>query len=358
MAYLPRANEATPVRIPNTQGVAYIASALPNEYDAGQLNSEFQKVQRAIAGAATRTITGPTTQLPSDRVILVNTAGGTIVVTLLPPTGWSPFPVTIKNVGGSLTTIVGLIDGVNNVTLTQNAMITLVSDGVSIWASAKTVTAVPPTVLLMHFDGANGSTSFPDAEGNTVTRSGNVVIDTSMSVFGGSSAHFTAAGDFLTITSAASLGLMADFTIEGWVNTTVTTQLAALIEKSNVSFNTGSWLLAVNSVVGDGQLNFYYAPFSGATPVLQATTVSIRDGLWHHVAVCCSGLGMLMFIDGVLVAQAGNAGIPQQNTSSIFMGKSIFAGRDFVGWLDEWRMVKGQAMYTKNFTVPSAPFSP
>ncbi len=54
-------------------------------------------------------------------------------------------------------------------------------------------------VLLMHMDGANGSTTFTDVIGHTVTPNGKVSITTTTSKFGGSSASFDGTSAYLSI---------------------------------------------------------------------------------------------------------------------------------------------------------------
>ena len=57
--------------------------------------------------------------------------------------------------------------------------------------------------LLMHMNGVNGSTSFPDASAynQPSTVSGNAQVSTTQSRFGGSSAYFDGVGDYITINS-------------------------------------------------------------------------------------------------------------------------------------------------------------
>jgi hypothetical protein len=75
--------------------------------------------------------------------------------------------------------------------------------------------------LLLHMDGSNGSTTFPDSSSNglTVTRYGNAQISTAQSKFGGASAYFDGAGDYLELPNPnTAIGAVAgDFTIECWV---------------------------------------------------------------------------------------------------------------------------------------------
>jgi hypothetical protein len=59
-------------------------------------------------------------------------------------------------------------------------------------------------LLLLHFNGANGSATFTNSSSNarTVTPSGNAQISTAQSVFGGSSLLLDGSGDYLTIADA------------------------------------------------------------------------------------------------------------------------------------------------------------
>jgi len=76
--------------------------------------------------------------------------------------------------------------------------------------------------LLLHGDGANGSTTIVDSSTSpkTVTAVGNAQISTAQSKFGGASLAFDGAGDYLTIPDDSSFDFgFNDFTIEGWIYT-------------------------------------------------------------------------------------------------------------------------------------------
>src|SRR5690606_25450842 len=62
-------------------------------------------------------------------------------------------------------------------------------------------------VLLLHMDGADGSTMFIDSSANglTVTANGNAQIDTAQSKFGGAAALFDGNGDYLALPSTGAL---------------------------------------------------------------------------------------------------------------------------------------------------------
>lgn len=76
--------------------------------------------------------------------------------------------------------------------------------------------------LLLHCDGANGSTTFTDNSPSpkTVTAYGDAKVSTARSKFGGASALFDGSGDYLIVGSAADFKHLhdgsTDFTLEGW----------------------------------------------------------------------------------------------------------------------------------------------
>src|SRR3972149_9214360 len=71
------------------------------------------------------------------------------------------------------------------------------------------IISIPPytidsyTKLLLHMDGANGSTTFTDEMGQAVTANGNAQISTAQSKFGGASGLFDGTGDYLSVPASA-----------------------------------------------------------------------------------------------------------------------------------------------------------
>jgi hypothetical protein len=75
-------------------------------------------------------------------------------------------------------------------------------------------------VLLVGFDGSDGSTTFTDESGaaHALTAVGNVQVDTAQSKFGGASGLFDGAGDAITAADSAAWHFgTGDFTVEAWV---------------------------------------------------------------------------------------------------------------------------------------------
>lgn len=99
------------------------------------LVSELGNIERAIAPNVCRTVTANTTQQPSDRYILVDATAGPISVTLIKPTLWPPFALTVMGVSARTTsvTLIGTVNGMVNPTLRGQISVTIISDGVALW---------------------------------------------------------------------------------------------------------------------------------------------------------------------------------------------------------------------------------
>src|SRR3990167_9675179 len=75
------------------------------------------------------------------------------------------------------------------------------------------------TKLLLHCDGVDAATSFPDvsASAHTVTANGNAQVDTAQSKFGGASLIVDGTGDYLSVPDHADWDFgTGDFTVDFW----------------------------------------------------------------------------------------------------------------------------------------------
>jgi hypothetical protein len=220
------------------------------------------------------------------------------------------------------------------------------------------------TVSLITCDVGSGSTAFTDEKGKAITVVASVVGSVLTAKQGYGSSALFASGAVLREDNAAAKDVEFEFndgpmTIEGWFKTTQNAQqFTTIAERSNASFNGGSWSLFINSnpAGNDGKVSFWLSDFSTVAPLLLSAS-NKNDGAWHHVAVVRFGNTFLMFIDGLVEnTQTGFTGAFGTGNNLYRLGNSIFATRDFVGNLQAWRVLRGVAAYTVNFTVPGAPF--
>lgn len=212
--------------------------------------------------------------------------------------------------------------------------------------------------LLLHFDGANGSTSIVDSSPlrHTVTAVGNAQISTAQGVFGLPSLAFDGAGDYCTLPDVAALEFGAgDFTVEFVIRTTQTLTYACPIARDNGNFNAGAWALLLNGN-GTGSLQLWNASYSTSVPHLStSTSPALNDGAWHHVALVRNGSAWALYVDGASRATSTWAGTMADVALPTTLGRDPGRARDFAGHLAQVRITKDLARYTANFTPPTAP---
>lgn len=140
-----------------------------------------------------------------------------------------------------------------------------------------------------------------------------------------------------------------DFTIEAQVYSTSIVGFKQILGQWGA---TNSWQLALNS----GKLG-WVTP-NGSWSPLAAQALSLNA--WHHVAVSRQVGTTRMFVDGVLTGQAADT-LNYTFNAAGGLGIGKVSGQDgygFVGGaIDEVRIVKGEALYTANFTPPMVGFS-
>jgi hypothetical protein len=106
-----------------------------------------------------------------------------------------------------------------------------------------------------------------------------------------------------------------------------------------------------------GDVALYMADYVGASNLLLLTTgVSIRDDVWHHIAIVRNGSAWTCYVDGTSRATGTFSGGISNISSGPRIGADEFYGRYFQGYIDEVRVTKGIARYTSNFTPSTTQF--
>ena len=206
------------------------------------------------------------------------------------------------------------------------------------------------TKALLHFDGADTSTTFTDESGRTWTAQENAQIDTAQSKFGGASGLFDGTGDYLSADNSADFDFgTGDWTIDCWVRRNGTKAYPGIF---STNVNAGISLHLGNS---DNKVRVV----SGAVQII-LTNGTIADTTQIHLALVRYGNVMTVYIGGT--ADAVTFDCTGKNYDSSGVGAVI--GRvnpqtdDYywIGWIDELRVSKGTARWTANFTPPTAPY--
>ena len=210
--------------------------------------------------------------------------------------------------------------------------------------------------LLLHMNGTDGSTTFADSSNvsNIISRSGTVNVSTDESKFGGSSAYFSGGRlDFSDI-SVANLSNESAYTIEGWFYQTVSSSKTVNFynKDTQAGVSIASWQLGLKT---DKTIEF--AIRSGAT-LLSTNSTSLNT--WNHFAVTRSSGTIRLFLNGNLESST-TSGInitDRNNCFNIGQVPGFDSGHDFYGYLEEFRITKGVARYTADFTPQTREFYP
>lgn len=206
------------------------------------------------------------------------------------------------------------------------------------------------TLALLHFDGANNSTVFTDSGPFNQTVSvvtGTPKISTAMSKFGGSSLYLDGSSS-IKIPDNANLNLGTGvFTIEFWFYLlSLPSDSAWFLHKTGTP-QQGIIILHPSSKLTSGFLN-----------ASLISTTTITAGAWHHVAVVRETENGVIkqYINGV--NEGGNLSMSGSvdNAGDLTIGSWFSGSNRITGYIDEFRIRK-EAIYTGNFTPPTAPFT-
>jgi hypothetical protein len=179
--------------------------------------------------------------------------------------------------------------------------------------------------------------------------------DTTTKKFGTASWKFTGVSNsYLEVaaSSANKLTSNTSFTIECWINpnSTQVAQFPGIFDIGGPS--AGDFRLFTNH---SSYPNKYYLNSNNGDTVGTAT---VNYGSWSHVAVVYSSSTIKVYINGTLdiTQSATNDNIPNATPTIIIGSANWNSNTKFTGYIDDFRITKGVARYTANFTPPSAEF--
>lgn len=219
------------------------------------------------------------------------------------------------------------------------------------------------TKLLLHCNGADGSTVFIDSSfyANTFTKVGNAQHDTEKYKFPPSSYLSDGSGDYIYCPSTDDLfGFgSGDFTIDFWAYLNEAQGTARTICGLEAGANawTQSGYAFYLQLGADSKLNYTYLKSGPAYTSIYSGAISIASA-WHHIALVNNGGTGTYYVDGTAAGGGGSLVTMLAltgGTPRLYVGIGGVAGgsNPWKGWLDEFRYSKGIARWTGNFTPPT-----
>ena len=212
-------------------------------------------------------------------------------------------------------------------------------------------------VLLCHFDGTNGQTTFTDNSpvANTLTATA-VTVATAQQKFGTGSGIFSGGGTSQISTGASTPFKFGTghFTIEVWGYATSAPSPGVFSLIGNFAASTGlGWEFYFNA----GFLTFSWSP-NGTTPIT-TENVSYAPTLntWVAYAVDYDGSNVRLYANGAVLSAPGvNPSIFTGTQNNFIIGNDEVASREWPGYLDEIRVTSGVARYAGAYTPATAAF--
>ena len=155
---------------------------------------------------------------------------------------------------------------------------------------------------------------------------------------------FDGSGDSVSAPNNSTLALSSgDFSVEWWMMPLDdgTSSGRAIVSQET----TGGMFWYILS----GTLNVRI--YAVSTPITYALTNYI--GVWTHIAVTRESGTLRLFVNGVLVSSASN--VYTYTQAGTYLGGSPAQALWFNGYLSNFRVVTGTAIYTSSFVPPTAP---
>ena len=254
----------------------------------------------------------------------------------------------------------GDLSGISGISTATGALpiYNTTDNGVFKTSGTRTDANASSLVLALPMDGANNGTTFTDqsstikgsGSAKTVTAQSDAKTLTAQSKFYGSSGYLDGTGDAITVPAGTDFAYgTGNFTIEGW------------FYQTREPGDTGGGILWSQTVGGRN----YFVIFTSSSP--RVVTLIFGDGggssggassayslnTWNHFAVVRSGTSIYTFINGV-GGVTGSCSYDFSDTSYVpTIGRYTHAdAQQFQGYLQDFRVYKGLAKYTANFTPP------
>ena len=223
------------------------------------------------------------------------------------------------------------------------------------------------TKLLLNFDRTGGTdiedSSNTGGNGHKVTVNNNAVIKASPFGDGKSAIFFDGSNDYLEIADSsdfdfgASSGNTNDFTIELWFYAVSLSGDRVFISRNDHDGTDSEWYVRND----DNAYNYYRGKDTEITTVNSV----FETNKWQHLALVRNGTNVSVYVDGKRISSVTDADSWEEGTGDGTHGHKIIIGarntgsagsyaQKFSGYMDEIRIVKGTAVYTSDFTVPTS----
>jgi len=228
-------------------------------------------------------------------------------------------------------------------------------------AGAKTVTNTANydsyTKTCSHFDGSDAATAYTDPVAGAYTFVNSAQLDTADKKFGSASLMLTrATSDNVTLPDSANWSFgTGNFTIDWWMKTNAFDLGGGVVSQYADADN--YWTIYENP---DGKIWIYFRSGGVDKGEYKTTSAVNVNGSWNHWAVVRNGTTCLLFKNGVpqTLTETTAFGTNDVGDVAAVLKVGIYASDGHDGWIDEFRISKGIARWTADFSanLPAYPY--
>jgi len=165
------------------------------------------------------------------------------------------------------------------------------------------------------------------------------------------SVQFDGSGDYLSLASNSDFQFGSnDYTIESWIYLKSLSSIPALFGRYNTSSARELYVVIGN----DGSIAHRTSPDGINYTTHQTLPGLITTNKWIHIAISKSGINSYISVDGTVYTGTVNSTL-HTSSQTTYVGSVLPGTLDnyFNGHISNLRVLKGQALYTENFTPPT-----
>ena len=168
----------------------------------------------------------------------------------------------------------------------------------------------------------------------------------------GGSGYFDGTGDYLTAPDNAAWYATGDWTVEAWIYPTTFATTTSIIAQWVDGGGTDRNISLTISTAGLLEIA------QNRSTVNYSVTSTVSLNTWTHVAGVLNGTSLKLYVNGVSVGTPSTvAGSANNSTAPLGIGAFGNGSYPFTGYISNARFVNGTAVYTANFTPPTAPLT-
>ena len=219
------------------------------------------------------------------------------------------------------------------------------------------------TKLLIHSDTTDASTTFADsASGHAITPAGNAQHSTTQKKWGKTGIKFDGTGDYISTPDHVDLQMgTGNFTIDFWTRFDDLSADRTFFSSTEVANPNDYVWFKYSGAPNPGACTFYLNEVNNSSMTLSAAW-SPAINTWYHMALIRGWGGnansWAITIDGKEhTSKTDTDSWPAEGLGDFLIGMGRLSSDPMYGYIVEFRIVKGEAMWTTNFIPPAGPYT-